>query len=177
MKRSHALYQSVQWIESPIQTPPIVTHTRNNTLLLRQPYWRNVLCVYKEVSCMKILVFILIWKYNLVFSDSNVMNCVCVCVFFLFLGVRWDGVHLVRRPLIGLLYQPRMIHDDEYGAVGGMRIGRENRSTRRKPTPVPLYPPQIPHDLTWARTRAAAVGSRRLTAWAMARPMNYATLW
>jgi hypothetical protein len=32
----------------------------------------------------------------------------------------------------------------------------------------PLCPPQIPHDLTWARTRAATVGSRRLTAWAMA---------
>jgi hypothetical protein len=39
-----------------------------------------------------------------------------------------------------------------------MRIGRGNRSTRRKPAPVPLWPPQIPHYLTWARTRAAAVG-------------------
>jgi hypothetical protein len=29
---------------------------------------------------------------------------------------------------------------------GGMRIGRGNRSTRRKPAPVPLHPPQIPHD-------------------------------
>jgi hypothetical protein len=45
-----------------------------------------------------------------------------------------------------------------------MRNGRGNRSTRRKPAPVPLLPPQIPHDLTWARTRAAAVESRRLTA-------------
>jgi hypothetical protein len=41
-----------------------------------------------------------------------------------------------------------MIDDDDYGAVGGMRIGRGNRSTRRKPAPVPLCPPQIPHDLT-----------------------------
>jgi hypothetical protein len=40
-----------------------------------------------------------------------------------------------------------------------------------KPAPMPLCPPQIPHDLTWARTRAAAVGNRRLTAWAMARPL------
>jgi hypothetical protein len=56
----------------------------------------------------------------------------------------------------------RMI-DDEYGAVGGMRIGRGNRSTRRKPALMPLCPPQIPHDLNWARSRAAAVGSRRLT--------------
>jgi hypothetical protein len=34
---------------------------------------------------------------------------------------------------VGLLYQPRMI-DDDYGAVGGMRIGRGNQSNRRKPT-------------------------------------------
>jgi hypothetical protein len=56
------------------------------------------------------------------------------------------------------------------GTIGGMRIGRGKRSTRRKPTPVPLSPPQIPHDLTWGRTRAA-VGSQRLFAWAMARPL------
>jgi hypothetical protein len=56
-------------------------------------------------------------------------------------------------------------------AFGGMRIRRGHRSTRRKPTPVPLCSPQIPHDLTWARIRAATVGSRRLTVWAMARPL------
>jgi hypothetical protein len=39
-----------------------------------------------------------------------------VSYFFLCLGVRWDWVHLVRQPLTGLLYQPRMIHD-ECGAV------------------------------------------------------------
>jgi hypothetical protein len=49
-----------------------------------------------------------------------------------------------------------MIDDDDYGAVGGMRIGKGNRSARRKPAPAPLFPPQIPHDLTWDRTRAAA---------------------
>jgi hypothetical protein len=80
-------------------------------------------------------------------------------------GMGWDWVHLVRRPIFGLLYQSRMI-DDECGVVGG----RGNRSTGRKPAPVPPCPPQIPHDLTWDRTRAAAVGSQRLTAWAMARP-------
>jgi hypothetical protein len=44
-----------------------------------------------------------------------------------FLGVGWDWVHLVRQPLTGLLYQPRMIDVDECGAVGGMRVGRGNR--------------------------------------------------
>jgi hypothetical protein len=39
-----------------------------------------------------------------------------------------------------------------------------------KPVPVPLCPPQIPHGLTRDRTRASAVGGRRLTAWATARP-------
>jgi hypothetical protein len=56
------------------------------------------------------------------------------------------------------------VDDDEYAAVGGIRIGRGNRSTRRKPALVPLCPPQMSHDLTWARTRTDAVGSRRLTA-------------
>jgi hypothetical protein len=36
--------------------------------------------------------------------------------------------------------------DDEGGIVGGKRISRGSRSTRRKPTQVPLCPPQIPHD-------------------------------
>jgi hypothetical protein len=89
-----------------------------------------------------------------------------------FLEVGWDWVHLVRRPLIGLLYQAlddRMIDGDECRAVGGMRIGRGNRSIPRKPATMPLCP-QIAHDLTWARTRAPAVGSPRITAWAMAQP-------
>jgi hypothetical protein len=34
-------------------------------------------------------------------------------------------------------------HDD--GEIGGMMIGRGNRSTRRKPAPVPLCPPQTLH--------------------------------
>jgi hypothetical protein len=56
-----------------------------------------------------------------------------------------------------LLYQHRMI-DDECGAVDKMRIGRVNRSTRRKPAPVPLCQPQLPHDLTRTRTQAAPMG-------------------
>jgi hypothetical protein len=45
-------------------------------------------------------------------------------------------------------------------------------STRRKPGQVPLCPQQILHDLAWDRTWAAAVGARRLTAWAMARQLH-----
>jgi hypothetical protein len=95
---------------------------------------------------------------------------------------RWKQVHTLSFSFLSFLgwggtestwyvgHQPRKI-DDGCGAVGGMRIGKGNWSTRRKPAPVPLCPPQIPHDLTWARTWAAAVGSRWLTAWAVARPL------
>jgi hypothetical protein len=62
----------------------------------------------------------------------------------------------------GLLYKPQMIDEGDCGAIGGMKTGRGNRSTRRKPAPAPLCP-QISHDQTRARTRAAAVGSQRLT--------------
>jgi hypothetical protein len=62
--------------------------------------------------------------------------------------------------------------DCEDREFGGMKIGRGDRSTRRKPAPTPLCPPQIPLDQTRARTRAAEVGSQRLTAWAMARPCH-----
>jgi hypothetical protein len=72
--------------------------------------------------------------------------------------------------------------DDECGVVDGMRIGMGNRSTRNNPAQVPLYPPRIPHGMSWERTRAAAVGIRRLTAWAMVRPcginsMELTLLW
>jgi hypothetical protein len=88
---------------------------------------------------------------------------------FSFRGVRLNP--LGTAATIGLLYQPQMIDLYYYyyyyyycGAIGGMQVGSENGSTRRKPVPVPLCPPQILHDLSRARTRAAAVGSRRLTA-------------
>jgi hypothetical protein len=34
--------------------------------------------------------------------------------------------------------------DYDNGEIGGM-IGKGNRSTRRKPAPMPLCPPQTPH--------------------------------
>jgi hypothetical protein len=103
---------------------------------------------------------------------SGSHSAVLICKhedYFIFL-MEWDWVHLVLRPLFELLYQPQTIDDDGCGSISGRQIGRGNRSTRRKPAPVPLCAPQILHVLTWARTWTAAVVSRRLTAWAMARP-------
>jgi hypothetical protein len=45
-----------------------------------------------------------------------------------------------------------------------MKLTGENRRTREKPVSMPLCPPQIPHGLSRDRTRASAVGGRRLTA-------------
>jgi hypothetical protein len=61
---------------------------------------------------------------------------------------------------------------NESRAVGGMRIGRRNKSTRRKPTAVPLCPQYIPHDLAWDGDHASEVGSGRLIAWIKVRPVS-----
>jgi hypothetical protein len=54
---------------------------------------------------------------------------------------RGGGVQLALWPLVSAPGD----YDD--GEIGGMMIGRGNRSTRRKPAPVPLCPPQTPHAL------------------------------
>jgi hypothetical protein len=45
-----------------------------------------------------------------------------------------------------------------FGAIGRMKIGRGNRSTRRKPTPAPLCPPQNPAWQTPSRTPDRSCG-------------------
>jgi hypothetical protein len=78
--------------------------------------------------------------------------------------VGWDWVHLVRRPLAP---------DDRRWWVWSSMW---NENWRRKPkysektASVTVCPPQIQHDLIWARTRAAVMESRRLTSGVMARP-------
>jgi hypothetical protein len=86
--------------------------------------------------------------------------------FFFLLGSNGTS-STITEATTGLLHQLWMIGDDECEAVSGM-IGRGNGSTRRKLAQVSLCPPQIPHNVNRAWTRAAAVGSRRLTAWATA---------
>jgi hypothetical protein len=84
-----------------------------------------------------------------------------VKLFFL-IGIVGGGI----QGRLGIAATNRLIvpapGDYDDGETGGM-IGRGNQSTRGKPAPVPLCPPQIPHAAR-TRTRAAAVGSQRLTA-------------
>jgi hypothetical protein len=66
--------------------------------------------------------------------------------------LRWSATEpTVTKATTGPLYQPRMMGDDECGAIGRM-LGKGDGS-----------PPQTPHEMIRARTRTAAVGSRRLT--------------
>jgi hypothetical protein len=73
------------------------------------------------------------------------------------------GTVATSRPIV------RAPGDYDVGEISGKMIGRGNRSTRRKLAPVPLCPPQTPHDAP-TRARAPGVGSQRLTACATARP-------
>jgi hypothetical protein len=53
--------------------------------------------------------------------------------------VSWVGVRfspLGASTIIGVWYQPRMMDDDECGAIGGM-IGRGNGNFQRKPALMP----------------------------------------
>jgi hypothetical protein len=65
---------------------------------------------------------------------------------FLFIQIVGDGVKLgalgtaaTNSPIVPI---PDDYDDGEYR---GMTIGKGNRSTRRRPAPVPLFPSQIPH--------------------------------
>jgi hypothetical protein len=51
------------------------------------------------------------------------------------------------------------------------QLAGEAEGLGEQPAPKSLSPPQILLDLTWARTRAAAMGIQRLTAWAKAQPI------
>jgi hypothetical protein len=164
-------------------------YTRNNKIIVvrvvcyalrfvSKESWRLVLlrtsCLYIEfrslhVTCNRHSMFTYKTEGDSEYMILASFDCLdfvtvqlCLSLNFFFLMV-WDWVHLVLRPLFGLLYQPQMTDDGDCEAIGGMRIGRGNRRTGRKPAPVPLCPPDIPHDLTRVRTWAAAVGSQRLT--------------
>jgi hypothetical protein len=75
-------------------------------------------------------------------------------IIIIIIGVRLSP--LGAAATTGLLYQPQMTDEGDCGAIGGMKIGRGNRSARRKPAPVHLSSPQIPYDLTRTRTWAAS---------------------
>jgi hypothetical protein len=80
-------------------------------------------------------------ELKMLYQPSNIIK-----IFLI--GMVRGGVHLgplgtaaTDRPIMPTLGD----YDD--GEIGEMMIGRGNRSTRRKPAPVPHCPPQIPYAL------------------------------
>jgi hypothetical protein len=93
----------------------------------------------------KLMTQSLLCKSSPVYVSQNIL---WFCVFFS--GVKLSPLDTAATS--GLLYKPQMIDEGDCGAIGGIKIGRGNWSTRRKPAPASLRPPQIPHDQTRART-------------------------
>jgi hypothetical protein len=71
-------------------------------------------------------------------------RCVRTQYSFMLSGVRLSPLGTAAST--GLLYQSKMADDGVCGASGGIKIGRGNGITRRKPAPAPLCLPRIPHD-------------------------------
>jgi hypothetical protein len=69
-------------------------------------------------------------------------------------------MHFSQSSVTSSLFGPNILLSTLFSNT--LSLCKGNRNTRRKPIQVPLCPPQIPGNLTWARTRAPAVGSHRL---------------
>jgi hypothetical protein len=91
-------------------------------------------------------------------------------IFYFIYGAGVEPSPLLLRPVIGLLYQPWMIYGDDCGVTSGINGGQGKPKYSEKNLP----PCRSLHHRSRAQTLAAAVGSRRLTAWAMARPWGRA---
>jgi hypothetical protein len=78
------------------------------------------------------------WRYSI----TKLTDSISMIFFYFYLC----GETLGTAATTVLLYQLRMIGDGDCGEIGGIKIGRRNRSTRRKPAAAPLCPPQLPHD-------------------------------
>jgi hypothetical protein len=86
-----------------------------------------------------------------------------------FLLTRVEPSPLLLQPLIGLLYQPRMIDGDDCVAISGMNEWQGKRMYSEEICPSTALSATDPsHDLTRYRTRVAEVVGRQLTARAMA---------
>jgi hypothetical protein len=107
------------------------------------------LCLYGFTALWIMADFSFLIVYTASMTPRTGVQPVATLLFFFFRGV---GLSLGTAATSGVLYKPQMINEGDRGAIGGMKIGRGNRSTRRKPAPAPLCLPQIPHDQTRART-------------------------
>jgi hypothetical protein len=107
----------------------------------------------------------------------HVKNPKYICIWntfrygkYLFFSWRWGGSDpSVDAYLRYILHIPQMIW--VWRATVEWYWQGKAEELGEKPVPVSLCPPQIPHGLTRERTRTSAERGRRLTTWAMARPL------
>jgi hypothetical protein len=110
-----------------------------------------VLSVFTQLWIVCLLGTLSSWNFHWHFLADQYFTWVIYREIHVALQYSGDGVANNR-----LIVPALGDYDDR--EIGGMMIGKGNRSTRRKPAPVPLCPPQTRHGAqTW--TRAAVVGS------------------
>jgi hypothetical protein len=158
--RTIELFRVRWWQMSPTYLPVNISTVRDNGRNYGQPImtiWNVSGKKHTSISCAD----------N---TGRNTSRLILKKDLIFLIGIVGGGVQLgplgnavTNRPIVPATGD----YDD--GEICGM-IGRGNRSTRRKRAPVPLCPPQTPHAAR-KRTRVAAMGSQRLTAWATARPI------
>jgi hypothetical protein len=139
----------------PFSTKPVAMATELSWLDRRkdcEKSWGGLTLVLSTVICQGKFIRTFEFQKAQIDEEQN----------FVFVG--WVRLSPLGTPATNGPIVPVPDDDDTCGAVGGMRTASGDRSARRKPTPVPHFPWQIPHDLTWDRNRTAEVRSRRLTA-------------
>jgi hypothetical protein len=108
-------------------------------------------------ASFRLLVHVSVWSFDRLLAYWHASSCVVAQVetqpravkflaVWLAVGIEWDG-SLVPRTQVDPLYQ--LLMTDGYGALMEWYMVWENRSSRRKPNPLPRCSPQIPRILPW----------------------------
>jgi hypothetical protein len=122
-----------------------------------------VVTICVDYCCFQVLTWNLLYLHCSVFVTRICSGPLQHLFFFNWYSGGWSPVGSTRH--WGHQWPIVPAPGDYDGEIGGKMIGRGNRSTRRKPAPVPPCPPETPHMLPGRKpTRTAAVGSQRLTA-------------
>jgi hypothetical protein len=108
------------------------------------------------------------------FHDQKLFQLVSFyhCAFFFFLMLDCEAIGTAATP--GLVCQPRLIMKMIVEKQIECRLARETEVLGQKTCPKATFVHhKMPRDQIRVWTRAVAVGSRRLTAWAMTRPATW----
>jgi hypothetical protein len=161
--RSYMLWHNVDWWLSSVTVRTIVR-------VYLKIFFRNVREHYynPEGCCIKLHYK----KFRRYYILAHI-----TCDDIIFLVVKGPAADATDAPQpCGFLCNPMMkmtmiifCHFPSNGAPVEWNWQGKTEVLGGKPVPVPLCPSQIPHWLTRVRTRASAVGGRRLTAWPMER--------